>query len=148
MALAPFPASPDERQAGLDEVESAFAPRLHPAHEDPQARVAHPFLLDVEHRPLSLEEIFSASEAFDVHEAGPGRHLVVDVLEVSPTRTRLHLKPEVALTYCAIAREVRDMLADVAGRLPGSQMRTSRIEWVVEPVGIRTPHSAWAQPEC
>jgi hypothetical protein len=142
MGLAPFPtlALPP------DEVESAFAQRMVPAHAAAQARVAHPFLLEVDHRPLSLEEIFVASEAFDLHEAAPHRRLVVDVLEVSPTRTRLHLRPQLAMTYCAIAREVEDLLHAVAGRIAGSQMRTSRLEWVVEPVGVRT--GAAAGPEC
>lgn len=143
MALAPFPtlANPP------DEVEAAFAPRMAPAHVEAQARILHPFLLEVDHRPLTLQEIFVASEAFDLHETLPRRHLVVDVLEVSPTRTRLHLRPEVAMTYCAIAREVDELLFDVGSRIEGSQMRTTRIEWVVEPVGVRTGGAA-AGPEC
>lgn len=121
-----------------DAVQSSFSSRMVPAHDRPQGHVGHAFLLDLEHRPLELEEIFAASELFDLHEAALRRNLIVDVLEVTPTRTTLHLKPERAMTYCAIAAEVRAMVAEAAQRIPASGLRASRLQWVVEPVGIRT----------
>ncbi|MCA1820102.1 MAG: hypothetical protein LC620_08675 [Halobacteriales archaeon] len=132
---------------GLDEVQVAFATRLDPAHHGPQGTVAHAFVLDLDHRRLLMEELFEASEMFDFHEvAADDRHLVVDVLEVTPTRTSLHVQPDRAMTYCAIAREIAAMLEAVGARVFGGTLQPARLHWIVEPMGVPSPLPRAAVP--
>src|SRR5690242_7237464 len=74
--------------------------------------VDFPFKLTVEHAPLDFKGMFAAAEAFDFYEVNgvsgenfgkARRELCVDIVEVTPTSTTVHVTPAKPMSYAAIA---------------------------------------------
>jgi hypothetical protein len=105
-----------------------------------------PFKLTVEHGPLDFAGMFAAAEAFDFYEvngvegdnAGKARRdLCVDVLEVTPTATTLHVTPTRLMAYADIAAEMQRMVDGIARRhLPGGKATGVKVQWLVTSTGI------------
>lgn len=116
-----------------------------PAREK-RLNVDFPFKLTVEHGALDFAGMFAAAEAFDFYEvngvagenAGKGRReLCVDVLQVTPTATTLHVTPARLMGYAEIAAEMQRMVDGIARRhLPGGKAKGVKVEWLVASPGI------------
>ena len=108
--------------------------------------VDFPFKLTVEHGTLDFAGMFAAAEAFDFYEvngvagdnAGKARReLCVDVLEVTPTATTLHVTPARPMPYAEIAAEMERMVSGIARHhLPGGKAKGVKVQWVVPNTGI------------
>lgn len=104
------------------------------------------FKLTIEHGELDLKGLFAAAEAFDLYEvngvggenAGKARRpFCVDVLEVQPTCTMVHVTPSSPMTYPEIATEMDHMVKGLAKlHLPGGKAKGLRLQWVVPNTGI------------
>jgi hypothetical protein len=105
-----------------------------------------PFKLTVEHGALDFAGMFRAAEAFDFYEvrgiAGENvgkarRDLCVDVLEVTPTSTTLHVTPAKLMSYAEIAAEMEHMVTGIAKLvLPGGKAKGLKVQWVIPNTGI------------
>jgi len=105
-----------------------------------------PFKLTIEHGPLDFAGMFQAAEAFDFYEvrgingenAGKARRdLCVDVLEVTPTSTTLHVTPARLMSYADIAAEMEHMVTGIAKNvLPGGKAKGLKVQWLVPNPGI------------
>ncbi|HUR61099.1 MAG TPA: hypothetical protein VM286_01880 [Candidatus Thermoplasmatota archaeon] len=105
-----------------------------------------PFKLTVEHGPLDFAGMFRAAEAFDFYEvrgiAGENvgkarRDLCVDVMEVTPTATTLHVTPAKLMSYADIAAEMENMVTGIARQvLPGGKVKGLRVQWMIASTGI------------
>lgn len=108
--------------------------------------VDFPFKLTVEHGVLDFQGMFAAAEAFDFYEvhgvAGENfgkarRDLCVDVVEVTPTSTTVHVTPAKPLSYADIAAEMEAMVTGIAKHhLPGGKAKGMKIQWLVSNTGI------------
>src|SRR5688500_16350135 len=76
--------------------------------------VDFPFRLTVEHAALDFKGMFASAEAFDFYEvngvagenSGKARlDLCVDIVEVTPTSTTVHVTPARPMSYADIAAE-------------------------------------------
>jgi hypothetical protein len=128
MALTPF-------EDGPDVVQSAFQDRMREAKTQPEALIGHAFVLELEHRPVLLEEVFEATALFDYHEVSPDCRLIVDVLEVASTHSRLHVKPDRPLSYRFIAEEVGALVGRASRRIFGGTLRVTRVRWQHDVMG-------------
>lgn len=107
-------------------------------------KVPHAFMLDLKHARLSLLDMFRVSRMFDFHEVPNNgyssgdsvRNLIVDVIEVTPERTTLHVKPSRPLSYDAMASEVDAMVTEIGARVFSSQIEVSRLAWIIKPMGM------------
>lgn len=108
--------------------------------------VDFPFRLTVEHGPLDFKGMFAAAEAFDFYEVNgvdgensgkARRELCIDVLEVTPTSTTVHVTPARPMSYAAIAEEMESMVNGIARhKLPGGKVKGMRVQWLVANTGI------------
>jgi hypothetical protein len=116
------------------------------AVRDKRLNIDCPFKLTVEHAPLDFAGMFAAAEAFDFYEvngvagdnAGKARRdLCVDVLEVSPTATTLHVTPARLMSYAEIAAEMQRMVDGIAKHhLPGGKAHGVKVQWLLANPGI------------
>lgn len=105
-----------------------------------------PFKLTVEHAALDFKGMFAAAEAFDFYEvngvAGENfgkarRELCIDIVEVTPTSTTVHVTPARPMTYPAIAAEMESMVGGIAKHLfPGGKAKGLKVQWLVPNTGI------------
>ena len=105
-----------------------------------------PFKLTVEHGQLDFKGMFAAAEAFDFYEvhgvAGENfgkarRELCVDIVEVTPTSTTVHVTPAKPMSYAAIAAEMEFMVAGIAKHtFPGGKAKGMKVQWLVPNTGI------------
>jgi hypothetical protein len=105
-----------------------------------------PFKLTVEHAPLDFKGMFASAEAFDFYEvhgvAGENfgkarRELCIDIVEVTPTTTTVHVTPAKPMTYADIAAEMEFMVAGIAKHtFPGGKAKGMRVQWLVPNTGI------------
>lgn len=105
-----------------------------------------PFKLTVEHGPLDFKGMFAAAEAFDFYEvhgvAGENfgkarRELCIDILEVTPTSTTVHVTPAKPMSYADIAEEMEFMVNGIAKhKLPGGKVKGMKVQWLVPNTGI------------
>lgn len=108
--------------------------------------VDFPFKLTVEHAALDFKGMFAAAEAFDFYEvngvAGENfgkarRELCVDIVEVTPTTTTVHVTPARPMTYAAIAEEMEFMVTGIAKHtFPGGKANGMKVQWLVPNTGI------------
>ena len=113
--------------------------------ERPRPTVGFPFRLTLEHPPVDLRGMFRLTHAFDLYEvrgvAGENvdharKDITVDVLEVTPTTTTLHITPANAMTYEALAAEVEALVKGIADRHLGGHAKAAKLQWLVDPIGI------------
>lgn len=105
-----------------------------------------PFKLTVEHAALDFKGMFAAAEAFDFYEvngvAGENfgkarRELCIDIVEVTPTSTTVHVTPARPMTYAAIAAEMESMVNGIARHtFPGGKAKGMKVQWLVPNTGI------------
>ena len=104
------------------------------------------FKLTVEHGALGVREMFAAAEAFDFYEvhgvAGENfgkarRELCIDIVEVTPTSTTVHVTPAKPMSYADIADEMEFMVTGIAKhKLPGGKVKGMKVQWLVPNTGI------------
>ncbi|HUR25835.1 MAG TPA: hypothetical protein VM327_07480 [Candidatus Thermoplasmatota archaeon] len=108
--------------------------------------VDFPFKLTVEHAPLDFKGMFASAEAFDFYEvhgvAGENfgkarRELCIDIVEVTPTSTTVHVTPAKPMSYAAIAAEMEYMVTGIAKHtFPGGKAKGMKVQWLVPNTGI------------
>ncbi|MFA5944948.1 MAG: hypothetical protein WC876_10840 [Candidatus Thermoplasmatota archaeon] len=108
--------------------------------------VDFPFKLTVEHAPLDFKGMFASAEAFDFYEvhgvAGENfgkarRELCIDIVEVTPTSTTVHVTPARPMSYAAIAEEMEFMVTGIAKHtFPGGKAKGMKVQWLVPNTGI------------
>ncbi|MHB1260554.1 MAG: hypothetical protein ACYC2H_02435 [Thermoplasmatota archaeon] len=140
MVPAAAPTRPSAQEAGAVPKEKSLEGRARVPH------VEYPFKLTVEHDALDLKGMFASAEAFDLYEVGgaaaeslgTARHwLCVDVIEVTPTTTTVHVTPTRPMSYAGIATETQSMVDGIAASVfPGGHVRGTRVQWIVSNTGI------------
>jgi hypothetical protein len=140
-----------ERSAGTKPAGKGDEPVAPGASATADARVKKPnvdfpFKLTVEHAALDFKGMFASAEAFDFYEvngvAGENfgkarRELCVDIVEVTPTSTTVHVTPARPMTYAAIAEEMEFMVTGIARHtFPGGKAKGMKVQWLVPNTGI------------
>jgi hypothetical protein len=133
-----------ERQERPETPAEATAQPAQPRIKKPN--IDFPFKLTVEHGALDFKGMFAAAEAFDFYEvhgvAGENfgkarRELCVDIVEVTPTSTTVHVTPAKPMSYQAIAEEMDTMVTGIARHaFPGGKAKGMRVQWLVPNTGI------------
>ena len=108
--------------------------------------VDFPFKLTVEHAALDFKGMFASAEAFDFYEvngvAGENfgkarRELCIDIVEVTPTSTTVHVTPARPMSYAEIATEMEFMVNGIAkNTFPGGKAKGMKVQWLVANTGI------------
>lgn len=121
--------------------------------EEPSVRVPKgmeipvnfPFIIVVEHAPLSLPEMFSATKAFDLYEMQLDlsdqeglvkENMLVDVLESGPTETTIKITPAFAMPYSLLAKHTELMLKSIAKDFLKGKAKVTKIKWEVGTTGV------------
>jgi len=107
--------------------------------------VNFPFVMTVEHAPLSLPEMFQATKAFDLYEMQLDlsdqeglvkENMLVDVLESGPTETVIKITPAFAMPYSLLAKHAELMLKTIAKDHLKGKAKVTRIKWEVGTTGV------------
>ncbi len=102
-----------------------------------------PFQLVIQHPALNIKRMMELSKLLDFHEVrqadgtlDAGRHdLVVDVLYVRETETKIEVKPRVSMTYDAMGQELDIIIGTLAKKFNG-KVKVAGVDWLVDRKGM------------
>ena len=107
--------------------------------------VNFPFIMTVEHAPLSLPEMFLVTKAFDLYEMQADlsdqeglvkENILIDVLESGPTETMIKITPMFAMPYTLLAKHAELMIRSITKDYLKGKAKVTKIKWEVGTTGV------------
>jgi hypothetical protein len=107
--------------------------------------ITHPAIVELAHPELSAGGLFQLAYALDGHElredpADPQRRiketLTVDVLEMTPTSSRIRITPKRRLTQLELMAYIDFLLARAPRGIFPDRLRIERVQWEVPAPGM------------
>ena len=107
--------------------------------------VEFPFRVTLEHGAVDHRAMFRIAETLDFYEVvgiqgenkgKERRPLTIDVIELTRTRTVMHLTPSRSVPYAEMSAELDHIVEGANQRLFGGTAKVERIEWNIGKTGI------------
>ncbi len=116
---------------------------MHNVALEEQLAIDFPFQLVIEHPALNIRRMMELSKLLDFHEVRQvdshlekARHdLIVDVLYVRETETKIEVKPRVSMTYDAMGEEL-DVIIGILAKKFNGKVKVAGLDWLVDRKGM------------